>query len=77
VSPDHPLLALATTIFVLFTLLAGPARAEDSDGSLLLYAVDINQGAHHRTGAGIYLGDGYVLKSDEFGPGRRRWPIAR
>jgi S1-C subfamily serine protease len=61
VSPDHPLLALATTIFVLFTLLAGPARAEDSDGSLLLYAVDINQGAHHRTGAGIYLGDGYVL----------------
>jgi S1-C subfamily serine protease len=53
--------ALATTIFLFFILPAESARAEDADRSLLLYAVAINQGANHRTGAGVYLGDGYVL----------------
>jgi S1-C subfamily serine protease len=48
---------------VLFFLivLAWPASAEDSDRSLLQYAVAINQSAHSRTGSGIYLGNGFVL----------------
>jgi S1-C subfamily serine protease len=37
------------------------AYAEDTDQSLLVYAVSINQSASFRWGTGIYLGNGLVL----------------
>jgi S1-C subfamily serine protease len=54
------ILALAVTL-ACATPLAGSARAEDSDRSLLLNAVAINQDTHFRSGVGIYLGNGFVL----------------
>ena len=62
---DH-LLRIGSTgkILALGTILVGLpslAGAEDSDRSLLLNAVAINQNVHSRSGAGIYLGNGFVL----------------
>jgi S1-C subfamily serine protease len=54
-------LALATAILVFLLSFDWPAGAEDSDRSVLRYAVAINQSAHARTGSGIYLGNGFVL----------------
>ena|ERR1700730_7292687 len=50
------------TIALLTVLAARPAGAEDSDQSLLIYAVSINGSAtNHRSGTGIYLGSGFVI----------------
>jgi S1-C subfamily serine protease len=42
-------------------LTASAAAAEDTDQSLLIYAVSINRSASSRWGTGIYLGKGLVL----------------
>jgi trypsin-like peptidase len=48
-------------IVVVFLLTASAASAEDTDQSLLIYAVSINRSANFRWGTGIYLGKGLVL----------------
>ena len=42
-------------------LSASVAYAEDSDQSLLVYAVSINRSADSRWGTGIFLGKGLIL----------------
>jgi S1-C subfamily serine protease len=52
---------LRAAIFVLLTAAAWSASGEDSDRSLLAYAVGINQTSYSRSGTGIYFGNGFVL----------------
>jgi S1-C subfamily serine protease len=51
---------VGVAIFLL-TANSWPAGAEDTDRSLLAYAVGINQAANSRSGTGIYFGSGFVL----------------
>ena len=46
-------------LFVIFTSCG--VNAEDSDRSLLDYAVGINQAGQSRSGTGVFFGDGFVL----------------
>jgi S1-C subfamily serine protease len=65
---DHPVRMGSTNAMSLFRLAAvflavslQSARAEDTDDSLLAYAVAINRTANSRSGTGIYLGNGLVI----------------
>ncbi len=54
------ILALLMLLFC-WASFSPPTKADDSDRSLLLSAVAINQNANSRSGVGIYLGNGFVL----------------
>jgi S1-C subfamily serine protease len=51
---------IGVAVFLL-TANSWAAGAEDTDRSLLAYAVGINQAANSRSGTGIYFGNGFVL----------------
>jgi len=56
------MLFLRVAIAALWVILASrSAGAEDTDHSLLDYAVSINQSGQSRSGTGVYFGDGLVL----------------